>query len=115
VKAAEIFKEIFRNSDIVARFGGDEFVVLAAISPEENAGSLTYRLQERFRASNAQRNRPYDLSISVGLAHFDDEESHSIEESMAGADRAMYEDKRRKRSRTVIPLALVRPRIEAVA
>jgi PAS domain S-box-containing protein len=33
VKAAEIFREIFRTSDIVARFGGDEFVVLAAISP----------------------------------------------------------------------------------
>jgi diguanylate cyclase (GGDEF)-like protein/PAS domain S-box-containing protein len=115
VNAAEIFKEIFRNSDIVARFGGDEFVVLAAISPEEDAESLTRRLQEKFSANNARRNCPYDLSISVGLAHFDDEESHSIEELMARADRAMYEDKRRKRSRTVIPPASIRPRIEAVA
>jgi diguanylate cyclase (GGDEF)-like protein/PAS domain S-box-containing protein len=115
VKAAEIFKETFRNSDIVARFGGDEFVVLAAISPEEDAASITHRLKEKFSASNRRRNRPYDLSVSIGLAHFGDEESHSIEELMARADQAMYDDKRRKRTRELIPPAFVRPRIEAVA
>lgn len=115
VKAAEIFKETFRNSDIVARLGGDEFVALAAISPDEDADSLTLRLQEKFSACNARRNRSYDLSISVGLAHFDDAEAHSIEELMASADRAMYEDKRRKRSRELIRPTFGRPRIEAVA
>ena len=115
VKAAEIFKETFRSSDILARLGGDEFVVLAAIGPEEGAESLTLRLQQQFSASNSRRNRPYDLSISVGLAHFDGEENHSIEELMARADRAMYEDKRRKRSRDVLSPVFVRPRLEAVA
>ena len=115
VTAAEIFKETFRSSDILARLGGDEFVVLAAIDPEEEAESLTLRLQEKFSASNKRRNRLYDLAISVGLAHFDDEESHSIEELMASADQAMYEDKRRKRSRQVVAPTFIRPRIEAVA
>jgi diguanylate cyclase (GGDEF)-like protein/PAS domain S-box-containing protein len=113
--AAELFKETFRSSDILARLGGDEFVVLAAIDPEEEAESLTLRLQEKFSASNKRRNRLYDLAISVGLAHFDDEESHSIEELMARADQAMYEDKRRKRSRQVVAPTFIRPRIEAVA
>ena len=99
----------------MARLGGDEFVVLAALSPEENAASLTHRLQEKFSASNRQRNRPFDLSISVGVAHFGDEESYTIEQLMARADQAMYEDKRRKRSRTVAHPAFSRPRIEAVA
>jgi len=115
VKAAEIFKETFRSSDTLARFGGDEFVALAAISPEEDAESLMFRLKEAFAACNARRNRPYDLSISVGLAHFDDVDTHSIEDLMARADQAMYEDKRRKRSRELIPPTLLRPRIEAVA
>jgi diguanylate cyclase (GGDEF)-like protein/PAS domain S-box-containing protein len=113
--AAEIFKEAFRNTDIVARLGGDEFVVLAALDPEEEAESLTRRLQDRFRASNQRGSRAYDLSISVGLAHFDDEESHSIEDLMARADRAMYQDKRRKRSRQMVPPTFIKPRIEAVA
>ncbi|MDX6574344.1 MAG: hypothetical protein QOE96_297 [Blastocatellia bacterium] len=113
--AAEIFKEAFRNTDIVARLGGDEFVVLAALDPEEEAESLTRRLQDRFRASNQRGSRAYDLSISVGLAHFDDEESHSIEDLLARADRAMYQDKRRKRSRQMVPPTFIKPRIEAVA
>jgi len=115
VKAAEIFKETFRSSDILARLGGDEFVVLSAIGPEENIDSLATRLQEKFSASNSGRNRPYDLSIGVGLARCDSEEGHSIEESMTRADRAMYEDKRRKRTREVFPPSFIRPRLEAVA
>ena len=114
-KAAEMLKESFRNSDIVARLGGDEFVVLAAIGPDEEAESLTQRLQENFSAVNKLGNRPYNLSLSVGIALFDDESTHSIEDLLAKADRAMYEDKRRKRSRDSFIPHRIRPRIEAVA
>ena len=115
VKAAEIFRETFRSSDIIARIGGDEFVVLAAIGPEESAEFLTNRLQEKFKDASAQWNHSYDLSVSVGLAHFDDDEGHSIEELMALADRAMYENKRLKRSRHNFTPELISPRMEAVA
>jgi len=114
-KSAEMLKETFRNSDIVARLGGDEFVVLAAIGPDEEAESLTERLQENFSAVNKLGNRPYNLSLSVGIALFDDESTHSIEDLLAKADRAMYEDKRRKRSRDSFIPHRIRPRIEAVA
>jgi diguanylate cyclase (GGDEF)-like protein/PAS domain S-box-containing protein len=114
-RAAEILKNSFRSSDIVARIGGDEFVVLAALAPDESAESLSERLQENFDASNASKIRPYNLALSVGIAHFDDQQNHSIEDLMAQADRAMYEDKRRKRSRETFTPQLVRPRIEAVA
>jgi diguanylate cyclase (GGDEF)-like protein/PAS domain S-box-containing protein len=114
VKTAEILKETFRTSDIIARLGGDEFVVLAAIGKDEIADSLTARLQDKFMEHNAKTNRPYDLSISVGVVHFDADES-SIEEVTARADRIMYEDKRRKHSRAVFPVEIMKPRIEAVA
>ncbi len=115
VKAAEIFKETFRSSDIIARIGGDEFVVLAAIGPEESAEFLTNRLEENFKAASAQGNHSYDLSVSVGRALFDDDEGHSIEELMALADRAMYENKRHKRSRHNFTPEVISPRMEAVA
>ena len=114
-KAAEMLKETFRNSDIVARLGGDEFVVLAALGSDEEPESLTIRLQENFSAVNKLGNRPYNLSLSVGIALFDDEATHSIEDLLAKADRAMYEDKRRKRSRDSFVPQRIRPRIEAVA
>src|SRR5204863_7092401 len=78
-KAAEILKESFRNTDIVARIGGDEFVVLAALGPEEGPETLSARLQGNFDASNALKNKPYNLGLSVGIAHFSDEQNHSLE------------------------------------
>jgi diguanylate cyclase (GGDEF)-like protein/PAS domain S-box-containing protein len=114
VKSADILKDTFRTSDVIARLGGDEFVVLAGISKDETADSLTERLQEKFREHNEQTNRPYHLSISVGVVHFESDES-SIEEVVARADQIMYEDKRRKNSRSVLPLEPSRQLIEAVA
>ena len=114
VKTAEILKDTFRTSDIIARLGGDEFVVLAAIGKDEIADSLTARLQDKFMEHNSRTNRPYDLSISVGVVHFDADDS-SIEEVTARADRVMYEDKRRKHTRAVFPVEVLKPRIEAVA
>lgn len=111
---AEILKDTFRTSDIVARLGGDEFVVLAAITEEESSESLTARLQERFDRHNLETTRPYHLSISVGLVHFDPDDT-SIEEVTARADRSMYENKRRKQSPRVPALEVVKPRIEAAA
>ena len=72
------------------------------------------RLQDNFRAYNSQPNRHYDLSISVGIVHFD-EENASIEEITARADRIMYEDKRRKKARAVFPIESVPSQIEAAA
>ncbi|HEX7722680.1 MAG TPA: diguanylate cyclase, partial [Pyrinomonadaceae bacterium] len=113
--AAEILKETFRSSDILARLGGDEFIALAAITQDESAELLTRRLQEQFAISNTLNGRSYDLSVSVGVAHFDDDDRYSIEELMAQADHAMYEDKRRKPSRQNYPREFSRPRMEAVA
>jgi len=72
-------------------------------------------LKDQFSISNTLNGRPYDLSVSVGVAHFEDDDRYSIEDLMAQADRAMYEDKRRKPSRQSYPRELSRPRMEAVA
>jgi diguanylate cyclase (GGDEF)-like protein/PAS domain S-box-containing protein len=115
VKTAEIFKQTFRNSDIVARLGGDEFVVLATLAPEESADSLISRLQEKLATTNSLRTSTYDLSVSVGVAHLNAGETRSIEELMVRADKAMYANKRRKRSREVLTPEFGKTRIEAVA
>lgn len=114
-KTAEILKDAFRSSDILARLGGDEFVVLAAIGADESAESLTMRLQDKLDEANARGTRPYDLSLSVGMAHFGDDDDHSIEELMTQADRAMYEQKRTRNSRGAFTPQYIRPGIEAVA
>lgn len=98
IKTAEILRETFRSSDIIARLGGDEYTVLATVEPDGGAESLIGRLTQRVNNYNARRTAPYNLSISIGVAHLDPEQAHSIEELMAQADQAMYENKRQKKT-----------------
>ncbi len=94
IETAEALKETFRESDIIARIGGDEFVVLAIETNRSPAEILARRLQENLEARNAREGRRYKLSLSVGLARYDPEHPCSIDELLAQADRAMYEKKR---------------------
>ncbi len=96
IHLAKILKKTFRESDIVARIGGDEFVVLLE-SPDEHGEIPVTRLHENLREYNAQGPRRYTLSISVGMAQFDPEYPNSIDELLSEADSSMYEQKWRKR------------------
>jgi diguanylate cyclase (GGDEF)-like protein len=91
---AQILKKTFRESDIIARIGGDEFVVLLESTDEKSEKMIT-RLHESVREYNAKRSEPI-LSISLGTAHFDPECPISIEELLAMADASMYAQKREK-------------------
>jgi len=94
IETADVLRETFRESDIIARIGGDEFVVLAIETDGAPAEVIATRLQQNLEARNAREGRLYKLSLSMGLAQYDPEHPCSIEELVAQADRAMYERKR---------------------
>jgi diguanylate cyclase (GGDEF)-like protein/PAS domain S-box-containing protein len=96
IAVAGILTGAFRESDIVARMGGDEFVVLALETGSDVGGALHARLENALNAYNAQAERGYTLSISVGVASYDPEHPCSIHELLAQADSLMYEQKRAK-------------------
>jgi diguanylate cyclase (GGDEF)-like protein/PAS domain S-box-containing protein len=93
IEVANVLREAFRESDIIARIGGDEFVVLAIETDGLPAEFLTTRLQGSLETNNAKEGRRYKLPLSVGLARYDPENPCSIDELLAQADRAMYEKK----------------------
>jgi hypothetical protein len=68
VAAADIFRTIFRQSDILGRLGGDEFVVL--ITDENDTGEefLKARLERSLHEFNSEKSRNYKLSISIGMS-----------------------------------------------
>jgi diguanylate cyclase (GGDEF)-like protein/PAS domain S-box-containing protein len=92
-----ILKKTFRESDIIARFGGDEFVVLSLETPESSADVLTDRLTEHMAYHNKYENRPYRLSVSTGIARYDPENPLSLHDLLIRADRMMYENKKDKK------------------
>lgn len=93
---AQVLKEAFRDSDVVARIGGDEFVVLAA-NVGEPAYALTtrvYALVEEFNGSDRCR---YPIALSMGAVGCSPKELKPLGELLASADALMYANKLRRR------------------
>jgi diguanylate cyclase (GGDEF)-like protein/PAS domain S-box-containing protein len=96
IEVAIVFRETFREADILARLGGDEFVVLAIESTEVSASALAARLQATLEAHNQQPGRSYQLSMSLGIARYDPGSPLSVADLITQADRLMYLQKQAK-------------------
>jgi diguanylate cyclase (GGDEF)-like protein len=86
--AAMALRDTFRVSDIVARVGGDEFIVLAMEAEEYSAQMLVTRLCERLAVDN--------LSMSIGVVAIDAQSEESMDAIIGRADQAMYAEKHSK-------------------
>lgn len=95
---ANIIKETYRDPDIIARIGGDEFVVLAIEgASESSAENLRTRLNGNLGLFNSKRELSYPLSISLGVVRYDPDQPTSVEGLIAEADKRMYAEKGWKR------------------
>ena len=67
--AADTLRKSFRDTDIIIRFGGDEFVVVVEDCPTEMAETFLQRINDNIVTINKQKmNKTFDLSISVGYS-----------------------------------------------
>ena len=103
VEVASIFKKCLRSTDIIARYGGDEFTI---VLPDTDIASAR-QLAENIRAAVAKldflKELPgpdLHLSTSLGLAAFPDHCS-SIEDLKKRADEALYKAKETGRNKVV--------------
>jgi diguanylate cyclase (GGDEF)-like protein/PAS domain S-box-containing protein len=99
IEAARILKETFRESDVVARIGGDEFVVMPATINNASLDTVLARLHKNISLVNARAGRRYEISMSYGIAFYDPEQPCGIEELLNRGDKMMYEDKKSKNPR----------------
>ena len=94
--AVSILQETFRSSDIIARIGGDEFVILQIRIPDDTLSASIDRLQETLGKHNLQSKKPYKLSLSLGSVVYNPADATSLEQLLAEADVKMYEHKKSK-------------------
>lgn len=93
VKVAETLKNRARASDIVARYGGDEFVVLLPDTPLDGAEIFAKGACEKILSAGFNNNgQPLDVSISCGVTEVTDEDEPAT--ALHRADQAMYEAKK---------------------
>ncbi len=91
---AQTLTAVSRTSDVVARYGGDEFVMLLPEAGEEGAARIATRVRDML--SDAPPG-PVPFSISIGTAVYDSENRSSFDDLVAAADSAMYAEKNRNR------------------
>ncbi len=96
---AAILKKHTRKIDILARFGGDEFVVLLPETSQQQSQQIVKRIRNAI--AYASREVAYTLSVSIGVREAAGDEA----DPLGLADQLMYEEKRRKQERTIDSVA----------
>ena len=91
---ATILRQTFRDSDIVARIGGDEFVALAHVHARQDMDTLRTRLRDHLNEFNAAHDRQYILDLSIGTTLVDVPTDEDLDALLALADESMYAEKR---------------------
>ena len=101
-RTAEILRDTFRKSDIIARIGGDEFAIAALENGHESAAVQVARLRANLIRHALRHHYGQPISLSIGVARSNPLGSSSIKDLTTQADASMYAEKRTKR-RSVIP------------
>jgi len=96
VAAANILKQTYREADIVARIGGDEFTVFPIEASSASVDMLVERLDGNLRRYNEGHQREFTLSMSTGVALFEGELSKDVQQLLSEADSQLYQQKRER-------------------
>jgi diguanylate cyclase len=99
VTLAQRVRDSLRPVDVVARFGGDEFVVLLPGTPADEAAQVLTRLQRQLTASLFMHDgKEVFVTFSAGVTPY--RPGERVEEALERADEALYEAKRTGKNRT---------------
>jgi diguanylate cyclase (GGDEF)-like protein len=100
VEAVDAIREVVRTSDIVCRYGGDEFCAMLT-GGDESMKAVSRRLLEVIARRNASTTRLHELSLSLGTAIYQPGDGVTVEDLMRRADETMYEQKVAKKAQVV--------------
>jgi len=104
VQSSKLFLEQVREADVLARFGGEEFIIALPETDVEGAKQMAERIREAVKAMSFSANeRSFGITISIGIASLNEGEKGRsqtvLERLIAEADQALYFGKHSGRDR----------------
>ncbi|NLZ12911.1 MAG: GGDEF domain-containing response regulator [Thermotogaceae bacterium] len=97
VLMGQVLRKVLRDSDLVARWGGDEFVAMGLFEDTDTPLGLSERIRQSFDALNATLDLPFRLDFSTGFAVSQADQFVDLEKMIEVADSRMYVEKQSKR------------------
>jgi diguanylate cyclase (GGDEF)-like protein len=98
VRLAALLRDCLREVDVLARWGGEEFLALLPASDSGSAADVAERLRQAVAAVRIDLGgRTVQLTMSFGIAQVLDH--HDLQQATARADQALYDSKRAGRNR----------------
>ncbi len=105
VDMADILRKVFRDSDVIARIGGDEFAILAPDNDESKSSAVLGRLQSQIERFNAAAGKQYKIALSAGVACSSPARPSTVQELLGEADEKLYTQKRSGRPKLKLETA----------
>ncbi len=93
VTFAGLMRKAFRDSDVFARIGGDEFAVLLTNTKKSQAIEIVERFRNLIKDFDAQIDRGYDIAFSDGIISVKPDGEFTVDDLLREADVLMYEKK----------------------
>ncbi|CDX00057.1 hypothetical protein SDC9_13198 [bioreactor metagenome] len=92
---AQMLRKTFRKTDFIARYGGDEFVIVMEIDDRAELMAMVQRLKEKVSQFNLEKITPYEIRLSIGYDCYTKEPDMSTMAFLKRIDQLMYIDKQK--------------------
>ena len=104
IAVSDRLRSELRETDLLARFGGDEFVVICEDTDEASAREVTERLRSRVSKPLQGAAKSFGISASIGVAVFDSSDAARVSSDalFEAADSAMYDSKAAGKNRVTL-------------
>ncbi len=100
IGVSEVIKQVIRANDIASRFGGEEFVIMLRATTVEEAVVVAERIRKGIENLTIRHaNGIMNVTISIGIAEFDDDIDKTPEDIIGRADNALYISKHNGKNR----------------